>query len=213
MGTIEDGSTLSPNSLVEKTWVLRVAQGEVKPGTMLVHVGGAVLDLETDKTVIVDEAAVTAGKELPISVKFKTPQSAGRYVSFFRFMTAEGAYFGPSLWVDFTIDEADSSDASETSDASEDAAQGGAAKTEAETETETEAETAEAKVEETPLETQAQKTAADIAHPLVQQLLSAIDVAPDGAKPRLSSMLFNALGSNDASALLTELAKLNIQLQ
>jgi hypothetical protein len=56
------------------------------------------------------------------------------------------------------------------------------------------------------------EAANNLANNLLQQILAGINVAPDSQNANLSDLLFRALSSNDFSAVLAELKKLNINI-
>jgi hypothetical protein len=102
--TIPDGSLLPADTLVTKTWKMKNTGTAAWPvGSQLIVAGRRDANLHGP-----EKGAMEAGPVLPeqlvdVSVTFITPSEPGRYVCYYRMVTADGDKFGKKVWVSFVI--------------------------------------------------------------------------------------------------------------
>jgi len=98
--SVEDGIYLNPGQTFVKIWKMRnEGTAPWAEGTRLLFVGG-------DKLSTVDSMVVPSiepGAEVDIAVDMTAPSKPGRYVSYWRLVTADGARFGQRVWTDVVV--------------------------------------------------------------------------------------------------------------
>lgn len=97
--TVEQGSEF------EKTWTFRNDGSEVIPSeTLFIYTNGEKFG-KLERTL---NRNVKPGEYFDISIEFKAPETLGNYCSFYRFSSIKGQKFGPKVWCDITVIEAES---------------------------------------------------------------------------------------------------------
>jgi len=104
--TIPDGTSVTPGSVIKKSWKIR-NDGEVPwPATTVISsAGGDLLGFQDAQPV----SPIQPNQETDITVQLNAPVATGRYVGYFRLRTGPtGTFFGQRFWVDIRIiDEED----------------------------------------------------------------------------------------------------------
>jgi next-to-BRCA1 protein 1 len=98
--SVEDGIFLNPGQTFVKIWKMRnEGTAPWAEGTRLLFVGG-------DKLSTVDSVVVPSiepGAEVDIAIDMTAPSKPGRYVSYWRLVTADGSRFGQRVWTDVVV--------------------------------------------------------------------------------------------------------------
>ena len=96
--TVKDAASFPAGALFVKTWRLQ-NNGTVAfdASTALRFSSGEKLQAQADQ---VDVGAVQAGETFEVSVEMKAPETAGRYVSFWRLKDGKGDSFGDRVWTE-----------------------------------------------------------------------------------------------------------------
>lgn len=103
--TVEDGTTMPPNTKFVKIWRVRNEGTTAWPEqAVLSRMKGD--NLGTVESVPVP--AVAPGEEVDIAVELVAPSEPGRYVSYWRLMASDGIRFGQRIWVDIIVGQAGS---------------------------------------------------------------------------------------------------------
>lgn len=115
---VTDGTTMSANSVFEQTWYLRNGGKTSWPaGCSVKFVGGdnmCALDPEHPASVheLVSAAESTTcytevapGQEYGFTVLMRTPNRAGKFISYWRLTAPTGEKFGHRLWCDINVNE------------------------------------------------------------------------------------------------------------
>lgn len=94
--TVTDGDVFPAGALFHKAWRLVNASSSPLPASSrLAFAGGD--DFAVGRAVAV--GAVKPGDEFEVRVEMKAPESAGRYIGFFR-LAADGEQFGARVWAE-----------------------------------------------------------------------------------------------------------------
>jgi next-to-BRCA1 protein 1 len=115
---VQDGTILAPNLVFEQTWILR--NGGEKPwpaGCTVKFVGGDnMCAVDPDHPASVHELVsaaesttcyteVAPGQDYPFTVLMRTPNRAGKVISYWRLTGPNGYKFGHRLWCDVVVKE------------------------------------------------------------------------------------------------------------
>jgi Ig-like domain-containing protein len=106
--TVPDGTTYSPDTAFKKTWRLKNIGtcAWKKTDVSLVFDTGAVMGA-TSPVALPNDVAV--GSSVDVSVDMKAPSTAGHYIGYWKFKSAQGTLFGigvnanKSWWVDINV--------------------------------------------------------------------------------------------------------------
>ncbi|CAN6987277.1 hypothetical protein IGI04_001441 [Brassica rapa subsp. trilocularis] len=101
-----DGTVVAPSAPFTKIWKMRNNGSLVWPhGTQIVWIGGDRFSssLSVDLQQIPVEG-VPINSELDVKVEFVAPESPGRYISYWRMASSNGAKFGQRVWVLIHVD-------------------------------------------------------------------------------------------------------------
>ena len=102
--TIPDDTALDPGADFRKTWRLRnTGTCDWEPGTRLVFIGGEALG--GPESVVVPAAA--AGSPANASVELTAPSAPGTYRSEWRLQAPDSTRFGPTIYVQIVVPEAE----------------------------------------------------------------------------------------------------------
>jgi murein DD-endopeptidase MepM/ murein hydrolase activator NlpD len=98
--TIPDGSIVSPNQPLLKTWRLRNTGTRAwGSGYQLVFVSGNQMGAPN----AVNVPAAAPGNTADISVNLVAPSTPGIYTGYWRLRNPHGTYFGPTIWVQIDV--------------------------------------------------------------------------------------------------------------
>jgi len=100
--SLPDGSVVQPGDRLTKTWRMQNPSetNDWPQGVRLVFVGGDRMGGPEDGMLL---PAVRRGGSLDINLNLIAPEAPGRYVGYWRLMTADNQRFGHRLWIDLTI--------------------------------------------------------------------------------------------------------------
>lgn len=117
---IQDGSVFPPNVVFEQTWYLRNTGNEYWPaGCSVKFIGGdnmcandpdhpaSVHELVSAAESTTCYSEVSPGQEHGFTVLMRSPQKAGRAISYWRLTGPDGLKFDHKLWCDITVEESD----------------------------------------------------------------------------------------------------------
>jgi hypothetical protein len=98
--TLPDGTIVSPNQAMLKTWRLRnIGTKTWESGYQLVFMNGNQMGSPNAINVPVTNPDNTAD----ISVNLVAPSNPGSYTGYWRLRNPQGTYFGPTIWVNITV--------------------------------------------------------------------------------------------------------------
>ena len=114
--SIPDGQIVVPGIAIEQTWSLRnPGPCEWPAGCCVRYIGGdymlnvddrrpsSLSDLDRAIQSNTIDTPVAVGAEVQFTVKLKTPQRAGKAISYWRLKTPDGMPFGHKLWCDVDV--------------------------------------------------------------------------------------------------------------
>ncbi|KAI1810281.1 hypothetical protein GGS20DRAFT_568184 [Poronia punctata] len=114
---VKDGSTMVPNRTFEQTWYLRNDGTTPWPaGCSVKFIGGDYMgavdckrpaglhELMAASQSTVCHDALYPGQGFPFSVRMRTPDREGKFISYWRLTTPEGAKFGHKLWCHVNVE-------------------------------------------------------------------------------------------------------------
>ncbi|KAG0651986.1 ZZ-type zinc finger-containing [Hyphodiscus hymeniophilus] len=114
--TVADGTIMSPNTVFEQTWYLRNGGNSAWPaGCTVKFVGGDnMCAVDPDHPASVHELVsaaesttcyteVAPGSESGFTVLMRTPNRAGKFISYWRLTGPDGNKFGHRLWCDVSV--------------------------------------------------------------------------------------------------------------
>ena len=100
--TVPDGTTVQPNQVFAKTWLVRNDGSSRWPaGCVLTNAGGD--NLLQSPTLEQPLPQLEVGEEATVTVQLDAPPAIGRHVAYFRCKTADGSFFGQRLWADVRV--------------------------------------------------------------------------------------------------------------
>lgn len=92
---------VTPNTPFTKTWRLRnEGNGDWPEGCRLVHVGAYAMHGPTEGVAV---PAVKLNQDVDVSVTLVSPETTGRFVSYWRLITPAGVRFGHRVWADVEV--------------------------------------------------------------------------------------------------------------
>jgi hypothetical protein len=96
-----DAARIAPSSTHVKTWRMQNPGPLPWPsGARLVHVGGSLLGGPPEGILLPE---LVPGSEVDVSFTLVAPDKPGRYVGYWRSVTADGRRFGSRIWVDVVV--------------------------------------------------------------------------------------------------------------
>ncbi|KAI0390538.1 hypothetical protein F5Y17DRAFT_468839 [Xylariaceae sp. FL0594] len=115
--TIRDGTVMPPNQKFEQTWYIK-NEGRVAwpAGCCLRYVGGdymgaldrnhpaGISELRSAAQSSVCHDATLPGQGFPFTALMRTPDTEGRYISYWRLTAPDGTKFGHKLWCEVVVD-------------------------------------------------------------------------------------------------------------
>ncbi|KAH7923239.1 hypothetical protein BV22DRAFT_1036572 [Leucogyrophana mollusca] len=118
--TVPDGQIFPPGAEFVKSWRMLNDGADAWPETTELHfVAGESFAPGLNTDLKANVGRVDPGEELDVwTGELKAPDAPGRYVSYWRLSNGKGGSFGSSVWIDVTVAEHHSDDASEHSLAS-----------------------------------------------------------------------------------------------
>ncbi|CAH8384696.1 unnamed protein product [Eruca vesicaria subsp. sativa] len=100
-----DGSVVAPSAPFTKIWKMRNNGSLVWPqGTQIVWIGGDRFSSSLSVDLQIPAEGVPINSELDVKVEFVAPDSPGRYISYWRMASSNGAKFGQRVWVLIHVD-------------------------------------------------------------------------------------------------------------
>uniref|UniRef100_A0A1J3K492 Protein NBR1-like protein n=1 Tax=Noccaea caerulescens TaxID=107243 RepID=A0A1J3K492_NOCCA len=100
-----DGAVVAPSAPFTKIWKMRNSGSLVWPqGTQIVWIGGDRFSNSFSADLQIPADGVPVNSELDVKVDFIAPQSPGRYISYWRMASSNGAKFGQRVWVLIHVD-------------------------------------------------------------------------------------------------------------
>ncbi|EOA16137.1 hypothetical protein CARUB_v10004271mg [Capsella rubella] len=102
---VADGTVVAPSAPFTKIWKMRNNGSLVWPrGTQIVWIGGDRFSDTLSVDLQIPEQGVPINSELDVNVDFVAPQLPGRYISYWRMASSNGAKFGQRVWVLIHVD-------------------------------------------------------------------------------------------------------------
>ncbi|KAJ0239716.1 Protein NBR1 [Hirschfeldia incana] len=100
-----DGTVVAPSAPFTKIWKMRNNGSLVWPhGTQIVWIGGDRFSSSLSVDLQIPVEGVPINSELDVKVEFVAPESPGRYISYWRMASSNGAKFGQRVWVLINVD-------------------------------------------------------------------------------------------------------------
>ncbi|KFK29014.1 hypothetical protein AALP_AA7G077700 [Arabis alpina] len=100
-----DGTAVAPSSTFTKIWRMRNNGSLVWPhGTQIVWIGGDRFSNSLAVDLQIPQDGVPMNSEVDVKVDFVAPESPGRYISYWRMASSNGAKFGQRVWVLIHVD-------------------------------------------------------------------------------------------------------------
>ncbi|KAF8117769.1 hypothetical protein N665_0008s0114 [Sinapis alba] len=100
-----DGAVVAPSAPFTKIWKMRNNGSLVWPhGTQIVWIGGDRFSSSLSVDLQIPAEGVPINSELDVKVEFVAPESPGRYISYWRMASSNGAKFGQRVWVLIHVD-------------------------------------------------------------------------------------------------------------
>lgn len=100
-----DGTVVTPSAPFTKIWKMRNNGSLVWPhGTQMVWIGGDKFSNSLSVDLQIPEGGVPINSELDVAVDFVAPELPGRYISYWRMASSNGAKFGQRVWVLIHVD-------------------------------------------------------------------------------------------------------------
>ncbi|CAN8274024.1 unnamed protein product [Cochlearia groenlandica] len=97
---VPDGTVVPPSSPFTKIWKMRNNGLLVWPhGTQIVWIGGDRFSNSLSVDLQIPAEGVPVNSEVDVKVDFVAPESPGRYISYWRMASSNGAKFGQRVWV------------------------------------------------------------------------------------------------------------------
>ncbi|KAG7617198.1 Protein NBR1 [Arabidopsis thaliana] len=100
-----DGTVVAPSAPFTKIWKMRNSGQLVWPqGTQIVWIGGDRFCNSLSVDLQIPKEGAPIYSELDVKVDFVAPELPGRYISYWRMATSDGAKFGQRVWVLIHVD-------------------------------------------------------------------------------------------------------------
>ncbi|VVB15171.1 unnamed protein product [Arabis nemorensis] len=100
-----DGTVVAPSAPFTKIWRMRNNGSLVWPhGTQIVWIGGDRFSNSLSVDLQIPKEGVPMNSEVDVKVDFVAPESPGRYISYWRMASSNGAKFGQRVWVLIHVD-------------------------------------------------------------------------------------------------------------
>ncbi|KFK26182.1 hypothetical protein AALP_AA8G213500 [Arabis alpina] len=100
-----DGTVVAPSSSFTKIWRMRNNGSLVwSHGTQLIWIGGDRFSYSLSVDLQIPKDGVPVNSEVDVKVDFVAPESPGRYISYWRMASSNGAKFGQRVWVLIHVD-------------------------------------------------------------------------------------------------------------